>query len=67
MTLVERHKEIYKVLDIMNNPGIHGMKIKASSPEEMEKMNQKFGDAYGKFLVVFGIWAFIAFIFGIGY
>ena len=34
MTLVERHKEIYKVLDIMNNPGIHGIKIKASSPEE---------------------------------
>ena len=37
MTLVERHKEIYKVLDIMNNPGIHGMKIKASSPEEWKK------------------------------
>ena len=37
MTLVERHKEIYKVLDIMNNPGIHGIKIKASSPEEWEK------------------------------
>jgi len=34
MTLVERHKEIYKVLDIMNNPGIHGITIKASSPEE---------------------------------
>ena len=30
-------------------------------------MNQKFGDLYGKFLIVFGIWAFIAFIFGIGY
>jgi hypothetical protein len=30
-------------------------------------MNQKFGDAYGKFLIVFGIWAFIAFIFKIGY
>jgi hypothetical protein len=30
-------------------------------------MNQKFGDVYGKFLVVFGIWAFIAFIFKIGY
>ena len=37
MTLVERHKEIYKVLDIMNNPGIHGIKIKASSPEEWNK------------------------------
>jgi len=34
MTRLERHKEIYKVLDIMNNPGIHGIKIKASSPEE---------------------------------
>lgn len=30
-------------------------------------MNQKFGDTYGKFLIVFGIWAFIAFIFKIGY
>ena len=37
MTLVERHKAIYKVLDIMNNPGIHGIKIKASSPEEWKK------------------------------
>jgi len=37
MTLVERHKEIYKVLDIMNNPGIHGITIKASSPEEWGK------------------------------
>ena len=37
MTLVDRHKEIYKVLDIMNNPGIHGIKIKASSPEEWGK------------------------------
>ena len=37
MTRVERHKEIYKVLDIMNNPGIHGIKIKASSPEEWGK------------------------------
>ena len=34
MTLVERHLAIYKELDIMNNPGIHGIKIKASSPEE---------------------------------
>ena len=34
MTRVERHQSIYKVLDIMNNPGIHGIKIKASSPEE---------------------------------
>ena len=34
MTIVDRHKAIYKVLDIMNNPGIHGIKIKASSPEE---------------------------------
>ena len=37
MTLVDRHKAIYKVLDIMNNPGIHGIKIKASSPEEWRK------------------------------
>ena len=37
MTRLERHKEIYKVLDIMNNPGIHGIKIKASSPEEWGK------------------------------
>ena len=34
MTLVERHKEIYKVLDIMNNPGIHGITIKALSTDE---------------------------------
>ena len=37
MSLVERHKAIYKELDIMNNPGIHGMKIKASSPEEWKE------------------------------
>tara|TARA_B110001454_G_scaffold160964_1_gene150378 strand:- start:139 stop:417 length:279 start_codon:yes stop_codon:yes gene_type:complete len=37
MTLLERHQSIYKVLDIMNNPGIHGIKIKASSPEEWKK------------------------------
>ena len=37
MSLVERHKAIYKELDIMNNPGIHGIKIKASSPEEWRK------------------------------
>jgi BolA protein len=37
MTIVDRHKAIYKVLDIMNNPGIHGIKIKASSPEEWKK------------------------------
>ena len=37
MTLVDRHKAIYKVLDIMNNPGIHGIKIKASTPEEWKK------------------------------
>ena len=36
MTLVDRHKAIYKVLDIMNNPGIHGITIKASSPDEWE-------------------------------
>ena len=38
MSLVERHKAIYKELDIMNNPGIHGIKIKASSPDEMDKL-----------------------------
>ena len=37
MTLLERHQSIYKVLDIMNNPGIHGIKITASSPEEWKK------------------------------
>ena len=37
MTLVDRHKAIYTVLDIMNNPGIHGITIKASSPEEWKK------------------------------
>ena len=37
MTLVERHKEIYKVLDIMNNPGIHGITIKALSTDEWVK------------------------------
>jgi len=30
-------------------------------------MNQKFGDMFAKFLFVFFIWTFIAFIFGIGY
>ena len=38
MSLVERHMAIYKELDIMNNPGIHGIKIKASSPDEMDKL-----------------------------
>ena len=30
-------------------------------------MNQKFGDLFQKFLVVFFIWTCIAFIFEIGY
>ena len=30
-------------------------------------MNQKFGDLYAKFLLVFFIWTCIAFIFRIGY
>ena len=38
MSLVERHMAIYKELDIKNNPGIHGIKIKASSPDEMDKL-----------------------------
>ena len=37
MTLVDRHKAIYKVLDIMNNPGIHGITIKALSTDEWGK------------------------------
>ena len=36
MTLVERHKAIYKELDIMNNPGIHGITIKVLAPDEWE-------------------------------
>ena len=35
--------------------------------KEMEDWNQKFGDLFGKFLIIFGIWVFIAFIFGIGH
>ena len=30
-------------------------------------MNQKFGDLFAKFLVLFAIWTAIAFIFEIGY
>ena len=30
-------------------------------------MNQKFGNLYARFLVVFGLWTAIAFIFEIGY
>jgi hypothetical protein len=30
-------------------------------------MNQKFGDMYAKFLLIFFIWTFIAFFFEIGY
>ena len=30
-------------------------------------MNQKFGDLFQKVLVVYFVWACIAFIFGIGY
>jgi len=30
-------------------------------------MNQKFGDMFAKFLLIFGIWTFIAFIFNIGW
>ncbi|MBC8421943.1 MAG: BolA/IbaG family iron-sulfur metabolism protein [Pelagibacteraceae bacterium] len=37
MTLLERHMAIYKELDITNNPGIHGLTIKALSIEEWEK------------------------------
>jgi BolA protein len=37
MTRVERHMSIYQVLDINNNPGIHGIKIKVLAPDEWEK------------------------------
>ena len=30
-------------------------------------MNQKFGDMFGKALVVFGIWTVFAFVTGIGW
>jgi len=30
-------------------------------------MNQKFGNLYARFLVVFGVWTMIAFIFEIGW
>jgi len=30
-------------------------------------MNQKFGNLYARFLVVFGIWTTIAFVTGIGW
>ena len=30
-------------------------------------MNQKFGNLYARFLVVFGIWTAFAFMFKIGY
>jgi Na+/H+-dicarboxylate symporter len=30
-------------------------------------MNQKFGDMFAKFLVLFAIWTTIAFLFEIGY
>ena len=30
-------------------------------------MNQKFGDLFAKFLLLFAIWTAIAFIFEIGY
>ena len=30
-------------------------------------MNQKFGNLYARFLVVFGLWVTIAFLFEIGY
>jgi len=30
-------------------------------------MNQKFGNLYARFLVVFSLWTAIAFIFEIGY
>ena len=38
MSLVERHMAIYDELDIVNNPKIHGIKIKASSPDEVDKL-----------------------------
>ena len=31
------------------------------------RMNQKFGDLYAKFLMLFALWIIIAFIFEIGY
>jgi len=30
-------------------------------------MNQKFGNLYARFLVAFGLWVTIAFLFEIGY
>ena len=37
MTRVERHQAIYQVLDIIRNPGIHGIKIKVLATDEWEK------------------------------
>ena len=37
MTRVERHQAIYQVLDIIRNPGIHGIKIKVLAPDEWKK------------------------------
>ena len=31
------------------------------------RMNQKFGDLYAKFLMLFAIWVIIAVVFQIGY
>ena len=30
------------------------------------RMNQKFGDLYAKFLMLFALWVLIAVVFGIG-
>ena len=34
---------------------------------DMENWNQKFGNTFALFLLLFGIWCFIAFFFGIGH
>ena len=34
--------------------------------KNMESGNQKFGNAFALLLLLFGIWCFVAFFFGIG-
>ena len=42
-------------------------KVSRSIIKDMENWNQKFGNAFALFLLLFGIWTVIAFFFGIGY
>ena len=65
--------DVYQIVGVKNELDIN-RSISISSYRDWvlvsiwwRRMNQKFGDLFQKFLVVFFVWTVIAFIFNIGW